>query len=261
MMGLPPSFSQAILPPEEQVVSVEAKGISSVSVPKTIESNDELITQTTEDNTPHPTPKSKTAQKTKEPIEAPEIVDETLEKCWPFFYTEGLVLFSLGMGSLTLPAMAGEGFFREIVGALLIMAGMMKGIRSFQARELLGFLPSLASAVLTLVIGTLLTVYPHDSFLDERVALSIYFMIQTVTNFVFSGQFYGYPYAGGYKFVSLTAFVMLILLSFGLLKNEALFPSIFTGTLMMLEGSLVFGVALGLQRMAKGLPYLHGESN
>jgi uncharacterized membrane protein HdeD (DUF308 family) len=188
-------------------------------------------------------------------------VDETLEKCWPFFYTEGLVLFSLGMGSLTLPAMAGEGFFREIVGALLIMAGMMKGIRSFQARELPGFLPSLASAVLTLVIGTLLTVYPHDSFLDERVALSIYFMIQTVTNFVFSGQFYGYPYAGGYKFVSLSAFVMLILLSFGLLKQEALFPSIFTGTLMMLEGSLVFGVALGLQRMAKGLPYLHSESN
>ncbi|MFN7309798.1 MAG: hypothetical protein ACK5T0_00340, partial [Vampirovibrionales bacterium] len=229
--------------------------------PKTVESNDERITQTTDDNTPNPTSKSKLDPKAQEPIEEPEIVDETLEKCWPFFYTEGLVLFSLGMGSLTLPAMAGEGFFREIVGALLVMAGMMKGIRSFQARELPGFLPSLASAVLTLVIGTLLTVYPHDSFLDERVALSIYFMIQTVTNFVFSGQFYKYPYAGGYKFVSLTSFVMLIMLSFGLLKQEALFPSIFTGTLMMLEGSLVFGVALGLQRMARGLPYLHGESN
>jgi uncharacterized membrane protein HdeD (DUF308 family) len=261
MTDLPPPFSQAVLPPEDQIISVEAKGISSVSVPKTVESNDERITQTADDNTPNPTSKSKIDPKAQEPIEEPEIVDETLEKCWPFFYTEGLVLFSLGMGSLTLPAMAGEGFFREIVGALLVMAGMMKGIRSFQARELPGFSPSLASAVLTLVIGTLLTVYPHDSFLDERVALSIYFMIQTVTNFVFSGQFYKYPYAGGYKFVSLTSFVMLIMLSFGLLKQEALFPSIFTGTLMMLEGSLVFGVALGLQRMARGLPYLHGESN
>jgi uncharacterized membrane protein HdeD (DUF308 family) len=250
MTDLPPPFSQAVLPPEDQVVSVEAKGISTVNAPKIVES--------TSDSPQATTP---AVPDLKDDDDVDIIVDETLEKCWPFFYTEGLVLFSLGMGSLTLPAMAGEGFFREIVGALLIMAGMMKGIRSFQARELPGFLPSLASAVLTLVIGTLLTVYPHDSFLDERVALSIYFMIQTVTNFVFSGQFYGYPYAGGYKFVSLSAFVMLILLSFGLLKQEALFPSIFTGTLMMLEGSLVFGVALGLQRMAKGLPYLHSESN
>jgi uncharacterized membrane protein HdeD (DUF308 family) len=250
MTDASPPFSQAVLPPEDQVVSVEAKGISTVNAPKIAESTG--------------APPQATTPKVLDPKEDDEsdiIVDETLEKCWPFFYTEGLVLFCLGMGSLTLPALAGEGFFREIVGALLIMAGMMKGIRSFQARELPGFLPSLASAVLTLVIGTLLTVYPHDSFLDERVALSIYFMIQTVTNFVFSGQFYGYPYAGGYKFVSLSAFVMLILLSFGLLKQEALFPSIFTGTLMMLEGSLVFGVALGLQRMAKGLPYLHSESN
>ena len=186
-----------------------------------------------------------------------DVVDEVLDRSWPYFYTEGLVLFSLGMGSLVLPALAGEGFFREIVGSLLVMAGLMKGIRSFKAREISGFLPSVVSAVLTLVIGTLLTVYSQDSFLNARVAICLFFMIQTVTHFIFSGQFYDYPYAGGFKFVALTAFVMMILLSFGLLKEEALFPSIFTGTLLMLEGSLIFAVALGLEKMSKGLPYLH----
>jgi uncharacterized membrane protein HdeD (DUF308 family) len=245
MTDLPPPFSQAT--PEDQRRLVEATGVSGVSMPKMLEDKS--------------TPAQQEPLQQKAPsVHEEAVVDETLEKSWPFFYTEGLVLFGLGMASLTLPALLGEAFFREIVGALLMMAGMMKGIRSFQARELPGFLPSLASAVLTLVIGTLLTVYPQDSFLDDRVALSIYFMIQTMTHFVFAGQFYGYPYAGGFKFVSISAFVMLIGLSFGLLKQEALFPSIFTGTLMMLEGSLVFGVALGLQRMARGLPYLHGES-
>jgi hypothetical protein len=226
---------------------VEVTGVSGVSVPKMPEDQS--------------TPEQQEPLQQKAPSVPEEaIVDETLEKSWPFFYTEVLVLFSLGMASLILPALLGETFFREIVGALLMIASMMKGVRSFQTRELPGFLPSLASAVLTLVIGTLLTVYPQDSFLDVRVALSIYFMIQTMTHFIFAGQFYGYPYAGGFKFVSISAFVMLIGLSIGLMKQEALFPSIFTGTLMMLEGSLVFGVGLGLQRMARGLPYLHGES-
>jgi uncharacterized membrane protein HdeD (DUF308 family) len=247
MTQFPPPFSKVVFPPEGHRRFVEATGVSGVSMPKMPEDQS--------------TPEQQEPLQQKAPSVPEEaIVDETLEKSWPFFYTEGLVLFSLGMASLILPALLGETFFREIVGALLMIASMMKGVRSFQTRELPGFLPSLASAVLTLVIGTLLTVYPQDSFLDVRVALSIYFMIQTMTHFIFAGQFYGYPYAGGFKFVSISAFVMLIGLSIGLMKQEALFPSIFTGTLMMLEGSLVFGVGLGLQRMARGLPYLHGES-
>lgn len=181
--------------------------------------------------------------------------DPILSKAWPYFWAEGMVLFTLGIGCLVSPALLGDNAFQEIIGGLMMMAGIIKAIRSYQSREIPGFLASLTAAVFALVVGILLTTYGNRTFFSGLLALRVFFIMQTVTNFIFAGQFSGYPYASGFKLVSFVAFLMLILTIFGTLKEDLLFPSICMGALLMLEGALIFGVSLGLQRMAKGLPY------
>jgi uncharacterized membrane protein HdeD (DUF308 family) len=186
-----------------------------------------------------------------------DIVDPILEKAYPFFAGEGVLLFLLGMLTLLVPAIAGTQAFFSLAGGLMIMAGLVKGVRSYFARELPGFLASLTTSVFTLVIGTLLTVYNQDSLINAKVATLLFFILQTITHFIFAGRFHGYPYASGFRLVALSALVMFLFLTLSIKGVDARLPGIFAGTLFMLEGALLFGVSLGLQRMAKGLPYLH----
>jgi hypothetical protein len=103
-------------------------------------------------------------------------------------------------------------------------------------------------------------VYPQDSFVNVRGSIGFYFMVQTVTSFIFAGQFRGYPYAEGFRLLAYAALGMVFCMAFGLFKTHQSFVSICTGTLLMLEGAIVYGVSLGLQRMARGLPYQYDAS-
>jgi|GEM_PF-6491609 len=189
-------------------------------------------------------------------------VDPILEKAYPYFGAEGIVLFILGMSTLISPAMVeGTSFFRDTVGGLMMFAGVMKLIRSYKARELPGFLPSLTSAVFLIVVGVLLSVYSKDSFVNERGLIGFYFIVQTVTSFLFANQFQGYPYAGGFKILAALTIGTVFSLAFGVFSDQNTFGSICLGALLMLEGAIVYGVCLGLQRMARGLPYQYDASS
>ncbi len=140
----------------------------------------------------------------------------------------------------------------------MVVAALFKLLRSFKSRELPGFLPSLASAVFTLVIGSLLTMYNEDGLINAYRAATFYFFLQSTTNFFFTGQFHGYPYPSGFRLVSGTALAMFLMFTlFRFAVNDPRLPGIFVGTLFMVEGAVLYAVSLGLQRMAKGLPYLH----
>jgi uncharacterized membrane protein HdeD (DUF308 family) len=187
-----------------------------------------------------------------------EVVDPLLQKAYPFFNLEGTMLFILGMFTILVPSIFGSATFYIFSGGLMVMAALFKLLRSFKSRELPGFMPSLASAVFTLVIGSLLTMYNEDGLINAYRAATFYFFLQAITNFIYTGQFYNYPYPAGFRLIASTAMVMFLMFTlFRFAFTDARLPGIFVGTLFMVEGAVLYAVSLGLQRMAKGLPYLH----
>lgn len=197
------------------------------------------------------------AWQTKMQAEELPIVDPILERCWPYFLTEGVAFGIFGFMAVVLPAVLGADASADFMGILFVMCAVMQLVRSYTARELPGFLPSLIAAVFTLNIGALIFAYPTDRSISTPLGLCLFFMVQALTNFFFSQNFKPFPYAQGFLFLGTLCGLFLFLMVIPNVWKDDILQNLLVGTELLLHGAILAGVALGLQRMARGQDALH----
>ena len=185
------------------------------------------------------------------------IVDPILERCWPYFLTEGIAFGIFGFMAVVLPAVLGADASADFMGILFVMCAIMQLVRSYTARELPGFLPSLIAAVFTLNIGALIFAYPTDRSISTPLGLCLFFMVQALANFFFSQNFRPFPYAQGFLFLGTLCGLFLFLMIVPNVWKDDILQNLLVGTELLLHGAILAGVALGLQRMARGQDALH----
>jgi uncharacterized membrane protein HdeD (DUF308 family) len=102
-----------------------------------------------------------------------------------FFIWEGIFFIILGTLAVLLPVAFtfGVGFF---IGWILLLSGIIQGFRTFKTRHSPGFWPSLLSALLSIVMGILLLVYPVEGVLSLTLLLTIFFAIEGIMKIVLS---------------------------------------------------------------------------
>jgi uncharacterized membrane protein HdeD (DUF308 family) len=99
---------------------------------------------------------------------------------WKAMLVEGIVLVLLGIIIIVLPQFFSFGV-EIILGVVLIIAGLVLGYRAFGGTSLPGSLLTALLAVITLIAGILLLIYPSHGLLAITLIVTIFFVVDGLT--------------------------------------------------------------------------------
>jgi uncharacterized membrane protein HdeD (DUF308 family) len=104
---------------------------------------------------------------------------------WVLFLVEGIVLVLLGTLAILLPALASLAF-TIFFGWLLLISGIVGLVTTLMARQAPGFWWSLLSAVLGIVAGVILLVWPISGTLSLTYLLIAFFLVEGFASIMFA---------------------------------------------------------------------------
>jgi uncharacterized membrane protein HdeD (DUF308 family) len=107
-----------------------------------------------------------------------------LRQHWALFLTEGILLVVLGILAVLAPviaSLAATVFF----GWILLLSGIMGLVTTFRARHAPGFWWSLLSALVGIVAGALLLVWPTQGTLSLTVVLIAFLLVEGVVSIMY----------------------------------------------------------------------------
>lgn len=95
---------------------------------------------------------------------------------WKLYFFEGLLFTLVGIAAISVPGLFTLSF-ELLMGLLLIITGLAVGFRTFKARNIPGFIWSLLSAILFILIGVLLLVYPIKGVIALTSFIAAFFLV------------------------------------------------------------------------------------
>ena len=170
-----------------------------------------------------------------------EAMRETVKRYSTWYLLEGIFLVIAGVIALVYPYLASVTLV-FLLGWLLIVSGVFRGISLIGAKDVPHFWWELVSVVLAIVIGVLLLRHPDAGLLIMTVLLIVYFIIEGISKVVFALNIRPFP---GWGWL-LASGVIGILLGAYLWSN------------MPLSSEVILGILLGIQLIVEGaaLAYL-----
>lgn len=102
-----------------------------------------------------------------------------------FFIFEGFFFIILGILAIILPGVMTLGV-ELFVGWLFLIGGVIQGIRAFSSYRVPGFFVSLFSAILSVIVGVLLLVYPLSGIITLTLMLTAFFFVDGIFKIIFS---------------------------------------------------------------------------
>jgi len=170
-----------------------------------------------------------------------EAMRETVKRYSTWYLLEGIFLVIAGVIALVYPYLASVTLI-FLIGWLLIISGVFRGISLIGAKDVPHFWWELISVVLAIVIGVLLLRHPDAGLLIMTVLLIVYFIVEGISKVVFALNIRPFP---GWGWL-LASGVIGILLGVYLWSN------------MPLSSEVILGILLGIQLIVEGaaLAYL-----
>jgi uncharacterized membrane protein HdeD (DUF308 family) len=104
---------------------------------------------------------------------------------WVLFLVEGIVLVLLGTLAILLPALASLAF-TIFFGWLLLISGIVGLVTTLMARQAPGFWWSLLSAMLGIVAGVILLVWPISGTLSLTYLLIAFFLVEGFASIMYA---------------------------------------------------------------------------
>jgi uncharacterized membrane protein HdeD (DUF308 family) len=112
-------------------------------------------------------------------------VASSLHQHWVAFLIEGIILAILGLVAIVLPPIATLAV-EILFGWLLLISGIVGLASTFWMRQAPGFWWSLISAVLGIVAGLILLVWPLSGVLTLTLVLIVFFTIEGLSSIMFA---------------------------------------------------------------------------
>ena len=127
----------------------------------------------------------------------PDTVTRSIHDYWTLFLFEGVALVSLGLLAIIIPSIASSAA-TLFIGWLFIASGVIGLVTTFWARHILGFWWSLVSALLGILVGTVLIAHrsndlygglmgwPLETVGPLRMVLVLFFLIEGGASIMFA---------------------------------------------------------------------------
>lgn len=110
-------------------------------------------------------------------------MNELIQKHRSLFIFEGILFIILGILAIALPGIMTLGI-ELLIGWLFIIGGAAQAYRSFTTRDTPSFAFSLISALLSIVIGIMLLMYPLTGVITLTILLIAYFLADGVIRII-----------------------------------------------------------------------------
>ena len=119
-------------------------------------------------------------------VRGPEgAIVNSLRAHWKFFLIEGIVLLILGAIAVGLPPVATVAV-ELFIGWLILLSGVLGLVMTFQTRGSPGFGWSLLSALLGIVVGVVLLIWPLSGVLSLTVMLTAFLTLEGVASIMYA---------------------------------------------------------------------------
>jgi uncharacterized membrane protein HdeD (DUF308 family) len=109
----------------------------------------------------------------------------TLRDHWVLFLIEGIVLLILGLLALLAPVVASIAA-TVVFGWILLLSGVMGLITTFRARHAPGFWWSLVSALVGIVVGAVLLLWPLQGTVSLTAVLIAFLVVEGVVTLLYA---------------------------------------------------------------------------
>src|SRR6202012_1311713 len=112
-------------------------------------------------------------------------VTGALRQHWKFFLIEGIVLLVLGVIAVCVPHLA-TVTVEILIGWLILLSGVLGLVMTFQTRGSPGFGWSLLSAVVGIVAGIVLLLWPLSGVLTLTVMLTAFLTVEGIVSIMYA---------------------------------------------------------------------------
>lgn len=171
---------------------------------------------------------------------------EKLSKYRSLIYFEAVLFMLLGLAAIAIPQVFTVGF-ELLIGSLFLVGGIVQYIRLFQTMDAPGFWGSAFNALLNLVIGILLLLFPILGILSLTYLMIAYFIIDGISKIYFALQLKGFSKWGWIAFSGVISLLLAGLILSGLPGTAVWTLGLLIGVNMLFFGFSLFGVASSIK--------------
>jgi uncharacterized membrane protein HdeD (DUF308 family) len=170
---------------------------------------------------------------------------------WVLYLIEGIILVILGVAAIIVPAIATLAF-EFVIGWLFLISGIVGLITTFWMRNAPGFWWSLVSAVVAIVAGFVLLMWPISGTFSLTFVLIAFFVIEGIVTIMYaidhrnqlSGR-WGWMLASGIVDLMLAGIIFA-----GLPGTAAWALGLLVGINLVFGGTAMIGMALAARNPA-----------
>jgi uncharacterized membrane protein HdeD (DUF308 family) len=178
-------------------------------------------------------------------------VATSLHEHWMLFLVEGIILVILGLAAIVIPPIATLAV-EILFGWLFFISGIIGLITTFRMRQAPGFWWSLVSAILGIVAGIVLLLWPLSGVVSLTLILIVFFVIEGVASIMFALE-HKRELSGQWAWMLASGIVDLILAAIifaGLPGTAAWALGLLVGINMIFGGSALVVMALHAREIA-----------
>jgi uncharacterized membrane protein HdeD (DUF308 family) len=175
------------------------------------------------------------------------------------FLVEGIVLVILGLLAILLPQIASLAV-EILVGWLLLITGAVGLYTTFQTKSAPGFWWALISAVIAIIAGVLLLIWPLTGVVSLTIVLVAFFLIEGISSIMYAIEHrreltgrWGWMLASG-----IITLALAFLIYFGLPSTAAWAIGLLVGIDLVFGGAALIGIALAARK--EGGPVTTGQA-
>jgi uncharacterized membrane protein HdeD (DUF308 family) len=112
-------------------------------------------------------------------------ITKSLGVHWKFFLIEGIVLVILGLIAVCVPPLA-TVTVEILIGWLILLSGVLGLVMTFQTRGSPGFGWSLLSAVVGILVGIALLIWPLSGVVSLTVMLTVFLALEGIVSIMYA---------------------------------------------------------------------------
>jgi uncharacterized membrane protein HdeD (DUF308 family) len=112
-------------------------------------------------------------------------VASAIHEHWVLFLIEGIILIILGIAAIVLPVIATLAI-TIVIGWLFLISGVVGLVTTFWMRHAPGFWWSLLSAIIAIIAGILLLLWPITGMVSVTLVLIAFFVIEGIATIMYA---------------------------------------------------------------------------
>lgn len=162
------------------------------------------------------------------------------------FMAEGVAVIVLGLAAIVVPTLFTMGI-ELLIGALLLVGGILTLLRGWRLRELPGFGIAMVTGTITALVGLVLLAFPVEGLLTLTLLLAVFFFLEGVSEIVFAfRQHRGWAPRGWIVLSGAASIVIAVLLLIKWPSSAAWAIGLLVGVSLLFTGwwLLLFGLAI-----------------